>query len=135
LLNDQQVAEIETLTLITKHKAGSRSRSIALAMLVLIAHAAIVSATHHHSVRPQAVTASADQSVASSHEDSGSAPDSNSDAHCLSCRLQRNLVSSVHAAPVLVESITQPILHETPRPDTTHSGSSLLLRGRAPPLA
>lgn len=127
------------MTLTTKPKAGSRSRAVALAMLVLIAHAAIVSVTHHHSVRPQAVTQAVmpscgDQSIASRHEDSGSAPDSNSDAHCLSCRLQRNLVSAVHASPVLVESITQPILRETLRPDTTHSGSSLLLHGRAPPL-
>lgn len=123
------------MTLTTKPKVQSRSRTIAFAMLVLIAHAAIVSVTHHHSVRPQAVTASAAPSIASNHEDSGSAPDSNSDAHCLSCRLQRNLVSSIHTAPVLVESITQPILHQTSKADSSHSGSSLLLHGRAPPLA
>lgn len=125
------------MTLTAKPNPGSRSqarsRAIAFAMLVLIAHVAIVSVTHHHSVRPQPVTASADPSVASNHEDSGSAPDSNSDAHCLSCRLQRNLVSSVHATPVLVESITQPILHQTAKADITHSGSSFLLHGRAPP--
>lgn len=104
-------------------------------MLCLIAHAAFVSVTHHHSALPVIAAPAADSFIANDKNDSNPAPDSSSDAHCLSCRLQRNFTANVHPACVVVQSFREPIRRETPKAQPSYSGSSLLLFGRAPPHA
>lgn len=108
---------------------------ISLALLCLVAHALFVSVTHHHSPR-QNLSAQVTESVtAADTGNSGAVPDSNSDAHCLSCRLQRNFTSNVHTASVLIHPLEEPISREALFLQPGSAGSSLLLRGRAPPLA
>lgn len=122
------------MTLLIKLKRNSRSRVISLAMLSLIAHAAFVSVTHHHPVRNEAATSATEKFVANDKTNSQSAPDSGGDTNCLSCRLQRNFTSNVQAPCFVVQLLSEPLRRETPKPQTVHWGSSLLLFGRAPPL-
>jgi len=105
-------------------------------MLCLVAHALFVSATHHHNPTSHSLLSPATASVTAARDgESGSAPDSTSDAHCVSCRLQRNFVSNIHTATVLVQALDEPVLRETHRSLPGSAGSSLLLFGRAPPLS
>jgi len=101
-----------------------------------LAHAFFVSVTHHHglsrTLSPDAIaTLTADDDGGS-----GAEPGSGGDAHCLSCRLQRNFSSNIHTATVLVQPIEKPLYREPPLLiERCLRGSSLLIRGRAPPVS
>jgi hypothetical protein len=99
-------------------------------MLFLILHAAFVSVTHHHAVRPAPTTSNI---VSGDAGDSHTAPDSNGDAHCLSCRLQRNFVSNIGASAVVLQPLEESSIREAILCVAYSKDSSLLLFGRAPP--
>jgi hypothetical protein len=110
-----------------------KSRVASSAMLCLLGHALFVSVTHHHNstgLRFAGDTAS----VSDNPGDSGASPESGSDAHCLSCRLQRNFTSDIHPSSVTIQSQSEPLMRETPHYHATCGGCSTLLFGRAPPL-
>jgi hypothetical protein len=110
-----------------------RSRVISIAMLCLFAHALFVSVTHHHSSRSNSSAPSASVTAENGGE-SDSSPGSTSDAHCLSCRLQRNFTSNVHSASIVVQPFDEPLTIEAPNIAAAVTGSARLLFGRAPPL-
>jgi hypothetical protein len=105
-------------------------------LLVVMAHAFFVSATHFH------VVAGLDPSRASgaalSRTDEGrKSPLSNGEEQCLVCRLQRNFNNGLmrHATPEvaapLAESAVFSALEQTPAPNAQR----LSAKGRAPPLS
>lgn len=111
-----------------------RSRAAAsLLLLALTAHAFVAGATHFHRL-PQ-LGASPVRVALQNGEDRGeSAPLGGDEKQCLLCRLQRNLVSDLqHAALVLA-----PPQASTPVPEHLHEvaarrGTLRLRQGRAPP--
>ena len=109
-----------------------KSRIASTAMLCLLGHALFVSVTHHHN--STGVHSAAGASVSDNPGNSGASPESGSDAHCLSCRLQRNFTSNIHPSSVTIQSQYELLIRETPRYQATSRECSNLLFGRAPPL-
>jgi hypothetical protein len=109
------------------------SRAAAGLLLALTAHAFIASATHFHRL-PQPGTSPAQVTFQNGEDRGEGAPLGGDEKQCLLCRLQRNLVSDLqHAALVIAPP---PAL--TPVPDllqvvAERTGSVLLRQGRAPP--
>lgn len=102
-------------------------------MLGLIAHAAFVSVTHHHPSSPQLAAPKAASFIANDDRGTDTAPDSGTDSHCLSCRLQRNFVSNIGTTAIVVQPLEQCSIRETILCAPSSKGASLLLFGRAPP--
>ncbi|HXI92861.1 MAG TPA: DUF2946 family protein [Blastocatellia bacterium] len=118
-----------------KLKRSQRSRVTSIAMLCLLAHAFFVSVTHHHN-SPQNLSSKLTASLTTSGNDgSGATPGSAGDAHCLSCRLQRNFASNVHPASVVVQPLQEPLSRETTLSEPRSLGSSFIFSNRAPPNA
>jgi hypothetical protein len=116
------------------YKASSKARASSLVLLVLVAHALFVCVTHHHE-RTRIPSEFAIATLTAEDGDSSNTPDSNSDSHCLSCRLQRNFVSNVNSSSLTMELPQEALLRENLSIDL-HSYTCLLaLSGRAPPLA
>ena len=121
------------LIMLDKPEGSRTSRVASIAMLCLLAHAFFVSVTHHHSSH-QNLAANGAASV-STDNSGGSGPTrgSASDAHCLSCRLQRNFTSNVHPASVLVQPLHEPLSRQTTLTAPCSPGSCFIFSNRAPP--
>lgn len=115
-------------------KRNTRSRLTSIAMLVLLAHAFLVSVTHHHSSHPYATEATA-SITNDARGESGTTPGSAGDAHCLSCRLQRNFSTNVHPPSVIVQPLQEPLSRQTALCVSCATGSYYILSDRAPPAA
>jgi hypothetical protein len=105
-------------------------------LLVVMAHAFFVSATHFHNVA--GLDPSRASGAALSCTDEGrKSPLSNGEEQCLVCRLQRNFNNGLmrHATPEvaapLAESAVFSALEQTPAPNAQR----LSAKGRAPPLS
>ena len=84
------------------YKASSKARASSLVLLVLVAHALFVCVTHHHDrARDRAVLATV--SFTAEDGDSNNKPDSGSDSHCLSCRIQRTFQAAARSQSIIVE--------------------------------
>lgn len=112
----------------------ARSRAAAgLLLLALTAHAFVASATHFHRLtQPGAfpiLTA-----IQSGEEREQDAPLAGDEKQCLLCRLQRNLISDLQYATLVIAPPTarthgDHLLHEV----AACHGAPLLRQGRAPP--
>ena len=111
-----------------------RSRAAAgLFLLVLTAHAFVAGATHFHRLPPPAASP-AQTSFQNGEDRGGGSPLSSDEKQCLLCRLQRNLVTDLqHAALVIAAppawTPSYELLHEA----SAREGSLILRQGRAPP--
>jgi hypothetical protein len=111
-----------------------RSRSAAgLLLLVLTAHAFVASATHFH--RLASPDARAAQTALQNGEDAGDgSPLGADETQCLLCRLQRNLVSDLQHAAIIIAA--PPVCLPAPAPlreAAARAGTPRLRQGRAPP--
>ena len=105
-----------------------RSRAAGLLLLVLTAHAFVASATHFHRTNvPGAQSAHA--SLLGRDAGGQSAPLGGDDAQCLLCRLQRNLVSEVLNATLIVA----PLPAEPFRYAPLREVAALASRAQSPP--
>lgn len=111
-----------------------RSRAAAgLLLLALTAHAFVAGSTHFHRLaQPGASPAHA---AAQSGEERGQgAPLAGDEKQCLLCRLQRNFVSDLqHAALLIAPSLARTHGHKLLHEQAALRGSVLLRQGRAPP--
>jgi hypothetical protein len=112
--------------------SNTRSRALPLALLCLIAHALLVSLTHHHGHEP-IQTPQATASL-SSGESNGTTT-SNSESDCLSCRLQRNFNSLTHPGATALETLQAHVNKSILLSELYCYRLPLILSGRAPPLA
>lgn len=111
-----------------------RSRAAAgLLLLALTAHAFVAGATHFHRLPPPG--ASPVQFTLGSGEERGEgAPLGGDEKQCLLCRLQRNLVSDLPHATLVVTAPPAPTpVHEHLHQAATRAGTVLFRQGRAPP--
>jgi len=111
-----------------------RSRAAAgLLLLVLTAHAFVAGATHFHRL-PQAGASPARVALQNGEERGESAPLGGDEKQCLLCRLQRNLVTDLqHAALVIAPPPAPTPVHEHLHEVAARAGTLLLRQGRAPP--
>lgn len=111
-----------------------RSRGAAgLLLLALTAHAFVAGSTHFHRLaQPGAGPARA---AAQSGEGRGSgAPLAGDEKQCLLCRLQRDFISDLqHAALLIAPPLARTQGHELLHEQVALSGPVLLRQGRAPP--
>ena len=105
-------------------------------LLVLLAHAFFVSATHFH------VAAGFDASRASGaslsrRDESRKAPLTNGEEQCLVCRLQRNFNNGLmrHATPEVAAPLAKSFVPASLEQASAHSAQRLSAKGRAPPLS
>jgi hypothetical protein len=109
-----------------------KPRAIAPVLLCLVAHALLVSITHHHGFK-----AGSDQSsiVVSASEtgDRGAGSMSGDGSDCLSCSLQRNFVSDLQPFAVAYESLPGSETTEIRSTSRLPNGPSLTTSDRAPP--
>ena len=113
-----------------------RARAAAgLLLLVVTAHAFVVSATHFHT--RAVLCAQSPQAVL--HGDDGgsrSAPLAGDEAQCLLCRLQRSFVADLQGATLVVTPPPADALgYAALRKVSARASRSLLPPGRAPPSA
>jgi len=110
-----------------------RSRAAGLLLLVLTAHAFVASATHFHRLTNQGVQPT--HAAFQNREERGqNVPLAGDDKQCLLCRLQRNFVTDIQQATIIVApptvwTLSYDILHDVP----AHASCTLLRTGRAPP--
>ena len=111
-----------------------RSRAAAgLLLLALTAHAFVAGATHFHRLPPPGASP-ARVAFRNGEERGESAPLGGDEKQCLLCRLQRNLVSDLqHAALVIAPPPALTPVHEHLHEDAARAGTLLLRQGRAPP--
>jgi hypothetical protein len=105
-----------------------------LLLLVLMAHAFFVGATHFH------VVAGLDPSRASSvnrPEEGRKAPLRGGEEQCLVCRLQRSFNNGLmrHATPEVASPVAKPLVFASLEQASAHSARPLSAKGRAPPLS
>jgi hypothetical protein len=111
-----------------------RSRAAAgLLLLALTAHAFVAGSTHFHRLAQPGPSPA--QSAAQSGEERGQgAPLAGDEKQCLLCRLQRNFISDLqHAALLIAPSRARTHGHELLQEQAALHGSVLLRQGRAPP--
>lgn len=111
-----------------------RSRGAAgLLLLALTLHAFVASATHFHRL-PQLGASPAQTLFQNGDERGEGTPLGGDEKQCLLCRLQRNLVSDLqHAALVIAPPLAWVPDHELLHEAAARQGSVLLRQGRAPP--
>jgi hypothetical protein len=102
-------------------------------LLALTAHAFVAGATHFHRLtQPGASHARA--AFQNGNERSESTPLGGEERQCLLCRLQRNLVSDLqHAALVIAPPPASTPVHKHLHEVAARAGTLLLRQGRAPP--
>jgi hypothetical protein len=111
----------------------AKTRIATIAFLGLLAHALLLSVVHHHAID---LDAGRSIVVACAPQDSSEGkPDSSSDSHCVSCRVQRTSISDIRSPSLVVELLLQTIDHETHVSRVSSSCPLLILSNRAPPLA
>ena len=111
-----------------------RSRAAAgLLLLALTAHALVAGATHFH--RPAQPRVSPAQTAAQNGEERGQGtPLGGDEKQCLLCRLQRNFISDLlHAALLIAPPPAWTHGHGLLPQQAARAGSVLLRQGRAPP--
>ena len=105
-------------------------------LLVLLAHAFFVSATHFHSLAGLN-PAGAPGAALSRQEEGTKAPLSNGEEQCLVCRLQRSFNNGLmrHAAPEVAASPAKTVAFAALRQTPTPTAPKLTAAGRGPPLS
>lgn len=105
-------------------------------LLLLLAHAFLVSATHFH--RVAGLNSSQASGTALSRSDEGrKAPLTNGEEQCVVCRLQRNFNSGLmhHAAPEVAAPVVNSVVLTSLEEASAQSAHTLSATGRAPPLS
>ena len=104
-----------------------------LFLLVLTAHAFVASATHFHRL-PQPGASPAQTSYQNGEDRGRGTPLGSDEKQCLLCRLQRNLVTDLqHAALVIAAPPAWTLVPEHLHQAAARAGAVLLRQGRAPP--
>jgi len=114
----------------------AKAPALALVLFCLLAHAFIVSATHYHRVNLAGSSSSTLGTSVSDQRGDRSADNLAGHAQCLLCRLQRGFTTDLQKSTPSVVAPQQAAV-VFPHFDTaSYAGrSSLIRRGRAPPLA
>jgi hypothetical protein len=114
------------------HKASSRARASSLVLLLLVAHALFVSATHHHAAleSPAAVCVESRDGDGSSNQ-----PQSGDGSHCPSCRAARSFEIEDGSHTLMVELPAESVAQERLLSLCCTSRPFVVLSDRAPPLA
>ena len=119
--------------LISLSGAGGSVR--AMVFLCLIAHAFLVCFTHHHSNVGRDGANSTPGLTAGTNGESSSPMKSGGDANCLSCRLERNFVSDIQPASLIVDLLKAHVNPDASLSEPHSHGTFLVPSDRAPPLA
>jgi len=102
-------------------------------LLVLLAHALFISATHFH----VAAGLNSSRASVSQSEESRKAPLKGGEEQCLVCRLQRNFNGGLmrHATPEVTSPLAKSFVFPSLEQASAHSAQRLSAKGRAPPLS
>lgn len=113
-----------------------RSRAAAgLLLLALTAHAFVAGATHFHRL-PQPGASHTQVALRNGEGRGGGTPLGGDEKQCLLCRLQRNFVSDLEHATLVIAAPLAPTPSHQHLPEVAaRPGSVLLRQGRAPPTA
>lgn len=107
-----------------------------LLLLLLFAHAFLVSATHLHRSEPVGPQKAQTQVSLGSGEDFNPASEAGGHAQCLLCRLQRNFITDYHKTSLPAEPPRRKTLACDSSSATTHADRPFSVpAGRAPPSA
>lgn len=113
-------------------RTSSRARASSLALLILVAHALFLSATHHHA----ALKAPAEVDVESRDSDSSTKqPQSSDSSDCQSCRVARSFEIGDRTHHLVVELPGETVAQEKVLSLCFTSRAFVVLSDRAPPLA
>ena len=115
------------------YKPNPKARASSLVLLVLVAHALFVCVTHHHD-RSRGYSTVAGISITAEDDDSSNTPDSSSDSHCLSCRIQRSFAAVDRAQTVVIDLPLQAVVLEKLLSHACLNRPGLVLSTRGPPL-
>jgi hypothetical protein len=107
-------------------------RSIVL--LCLVAHAALVTATHHHDLSFHSA-ACVPKLEAASQGEPANQQEPGGDANCFSCRLQRSFTSDINTPSLIIVLKTATVNRETLLATICSQDPFFIFSGRAPPTA
>lgn len=117
-------------------RSQSTTRTFAFVLLLLLAHAFIVSAMHSHRIRFDDRASESVHVIAGSHSDGDEGLEANGHAQCLLCRLQRSLIADLYNPASISAPSLQKFAYGEALTAPAHSNESFLIpAGRAPPLA
>lgn len=104
-------------------------------LLVLVAHAFVISATHNHRIRLTEDASPSGQRIAGSGAtDERTGLESNGHAQCLLCRLQRSLIADLYSPFHVNAPSAGKFARGEAQAASVHANESLRLpAGRAPP--
>ena len=126
-------SRVSRLDLFNSMRRNERRRTVALALLFLLAHAFSLSITHHHAGSPQNDSTRSIQSADASN--SKNAPQSSDDSGCNSCRASRSFNSSERSFAVVIQVSRQERIRETLLEQPLADGPAFVETSRGPPLA
>ena len=114
---------------------NARSFARAALLLCLVAHASLVTVTHHHSAAGHVPKLAACGVEASPGNGSNGPLGTSRDTCCMSCCLQRNFVNSISPISIPPDLCPEPVTPEAFVLESSSNGVILVLSNRAPPLA
>ena len=123
------------MRVLAKRSRASSAKSFARAVILLwlMAHTSLVTIIHHHPGGALSIPGGACVVEASQGSNSGGAPGTRRDSCCLSCCLQRNVVTSVRPISIPPDLCPVPVTPEMFISEPCSNGVSLVLSNRAPP--
>ena len=120
---------------INQTRTGKARSRVALALLFLVAHASLLTVTHHHATTP-AVDSASETSISSREsKSSNGTPVSSDSSHCASCRLQRNFNSVLRSPSISIALSPACVSVEVFQREARSLGARVVFSGRAPPSA
>jgi hypothetical protein len=118
---------------INQTRIGKARSRVALALLFLVAHASLQTATHHHATSP-AIASAFETSISSRESESpNGTPGSSDSSHCATCRLQRNFSSALRSPSVSFALSPATVSFEVFQREARSLGALVVFSGRAPP--
>jgi hypothetical protein len=116
-------------------KGFTKHCRVTLFLLSLLAHAILVTITHHHRLGAESPVGHSVGLAATRVSIPMGLGDTGGDSGCLSCSLQRNFVSDLRPIRTPIQTLTEPEKWETILLSCPSTGPCLTTCNRAPPLS